>query len=142
MCRSTARRRHGEAVTRQIQHSVQYSLPSHPAGAHRMESVESPPFDPAVFDSLKVRLAADGPKAAADQLCESLRQAGDYGKLFYALLLKTRIEMGILPIPTASAVDLSNAQQEQYEQAIREACRTVGLLFLDAGNIGAAFSYF
>jgi len=107
-----------------------------------MESVESPPFDPAVFDSLKARLAADGPKAAADQLCESLRKAGDYGKLFYALLLKKRIEMGILPIPTASAVDLSNAQQEQYEQAIREACRTVGLLFLDAGNIGAAFSYF
>src|SRR5260370_42525956 len=107
-----------------------------------MDSAEPTPIDPAMFETLQARLAKDGPKAAVAELCESLRQAGDFAKLFYALLLKKRVEMNVLPIPTASATDFSPSQQEEYEQAIRAACRTVGQLFLDAGNIGAAFSYF
>ena len=50
--------------------------------------------------------------------------------------------MGVSPIPTAGAAEFTPAQQEEYENAIREACRTVGQLFLDDGQIPAAFGYF
>ena len=107
-----------------------------------MDLAEPTPFDPAVFDNLQAKLAAAGPKAAVDQLDKTLRASGDYAKLFYALLLKKRVEMGVLPIPTAGAGDFTPAQQQEYEDAIRDACREIGQLFLSAGNIGAAFSYF
>ncbi|MFL5341463.1 MAG: hypothetical protein ACJ8F7_15060 [Gemmataceae bacterium] len=107
-----------------------------------MDFAEPPPIDPAVFDSLQAKLAAGGPKAAVAELCRTLRDAGDYAKLFYALLLKKRVEMGVLPIPTAGAAEFTSEQQADYEGAIRSACREVGNLFLKAGQIGPAFSYF
>jgi hypothetical protein len=107
-----------------------------------MMTEEAVTFEPQLYDDLRAKLQQSGAEEAIRELCESLRSAGDYAKLFYALLLKDRVAIGVTPIPTASANEMTTDQQEKYEDAIRSACRTVGGLFLDAGNIGAAFGYF
>ena len=94
------------------------------------------------FDDLQQTLSASGPTHAIDALCEQLREQGDYGNLFYALLMKRRHELGVLPIPTAPAQSLPPAVHERYEAAIREAGNTVGRLYLDAGDIPRAWAYY
>ena len=106
-----------------------------------MDTVASPAADAAIFDELRMQLRKLGPAKAIDALCQKLREERDYGKLFYAMLMKKRFEMGVSPIPTGGAVDMTPKQQEEYENSVREACRTVGKLFLDTGNIPAAFEY-
>ncbi len=105
------------------------------------EAISAISDDPALYESLRARLAKDGPAPAIDWLGEELRRNGDFGKLFYALLLKKRFEMGVTPIPTAAASELTQQQQDEYEAAVREACRTVGKLFLDAGNVPAGYEF-
>jgi hypothetical protein len=109
-----------------------------------MQPVDSPPSAPdlAFFESIRRNLDREGPAKAIDRLCDSLRETKDYSKLFYALLMKKRLAMGVSPIPTAPSSELTPDQQEEYETAIREAARTVGGLFLDAGKIPLAFDYF
>jgi hypothetical protein len=94
------------------------------------------------FDDLRRTLAEHGPAAAADRLVETLRSAGQYDALFYALLLRTRQRLGTDPIPTRPADELPPALHTPYEEAIREASRTVGRLFLDAGDIPHAWNYY
>ena len=64
------------------------------------EPQQLPTFEPAAFDRLKAALASGGPTAAADALIAELRTAEDFNSLFYALLLKKRIELGVSPFPT------------------------------------------
>jgi hypothetical protein len=99
-------------------------------------------MDQAIFDKLQHTLTATGPEAAIDRLCESLREQKDYASLFYALLLKKRHELGISPIPTGPADELPEAVHEPYEEAIRQAARTVGGMYLEQGNIPQAWLYF
>ena len=108
-----------------------------------MQPTEAPPVvESELFDSIQRDLERDGPAKAVDRLCDELSEAKDYSKLFYAMLMKKRLAMGVSPIPTAPSNELTPAQQDEYETAIREAARTVGGLFLEAGRIPMAFDYF
>jgi len=98
--------------------------------------------DAAAFDELKATLAQRGKPAAIERLCQVLREKKDYSSLFYALLLKKRFELGVSPIPTGSAQELPEEIHEPYEEGIRQACREVGRLFLDQGDIPHAWVYF
>src|ERR1700694_2625753 len=98
--------------------------------------------DSAVFGELEHRLMDDGPNAAISRLCALLRERKDYSNLFYALLLKKRHELGVSLIPTGPAEELPASVHETYEDAIRDAARLVGGLYLDAGNIPHAWVYF
>jgi hypothetical protein len=100
------------------------------------------PLPTGVFDDLARTLAAAGPAAAADQLVDTLRLAGSYDALFYALLLRARHRMGADPIPSRPANELPEPLHGPYEEAIREAARTVGRLYLDAGDIPRAWNYY
>jgi hypothetical protein len=100
------------------------------------------PLPAGVFDDLRRTLTAKGPAAAADQLVETLRSAGNYDALFYAILLRARHRLGADPIPTRPAGELPEALHAPYEDAIRDAARTVGQLFIDAANIPSAWNYF
>jgi hypothetical protein len=104
--------------------------------------MDTPALDPAAFDHLRTALSTSGPLAAADQLCDQLRNAGDYQALFYALLLKKRVELGVSPFPTGPSADLPPHTHDAYEEAIRQAGRTVGRLYLDAGDIFKAWGFF
>ncbi|QDU22839.1 hypothetical protein [Urbifossiella limnaea] len=101
-----------------------------------------PPIDPAAFDRLRAALAAAGPAAAADSLIAELRAAGDLNGLFYALLLKKRVELGVSPFPTGPATDLPAHTHEPYEEAIRAAAREVGRLALDRGDLTKAWQFY
>jgi hypothetical protein len=95
-----------------------------------------------LFDELEHTLKADGPAAAIDLLCESLRERKDYANLFYALLLRKRQALGVSPVPTGSSQDLPGSVHGPYEDAIRDACRTVGRLYLEADDIPHAWAYY
>ena len=76
------------------------------------------------------------------RLSRALKELGDYNALFYALLMKKRVELGVIPFPTGAATDLPEASHEDYEDSIRAAGRLVGTLYLDQGDIRKAWFFF
>ena len=106
------------------------------------EAPEAPPFDPATFETVRDALAAAGPVAAAEKLVAELRAAEDFQNLFYAMLLKKRVELGVSPFPTGPSSELPPETHEPYEQAIREAGREVGQALLARGRFSQAWGFF
>jgi len=106
------------------------------------EEQAAPTLQPAVFDKVHATLAEHGPVAAVDELCDSLRQAGDFNALFYALLMRKRVQLGITPFPTGSSAELPAETHEEYEEAIRDAGRQVGQLYLGQGDVRKAWFFF
>ncbi|MHB1425974.1 MAG: hypothetical protein ACYC3I_22650 [Gemmataceae bacterium] len=99
-------------------------------------------MDSAFFDELERAFDAEGADAAVRRLCERLRDNKDYASLFYALLLQKRQQLGVSPIPTGPAADLPASTHDEYEDAIRQAARHVGALYLQEGQLAQAWSYF
>jgi hypothetical protein len=99
-------------------------------------------MDQATFDELQSTFTDRGPAAAIERLCATLRAGKDYGGLFYALLLKKRHELGVSPVPTGPAQELPAEVHAPYEDAIRDAGRLVGRLYLDEGDVPHAWVYF
>jgi hypothetical protein len=102
-------------------------------------------LDSKTLDTLQNTLQTAGPDAAIDRLCDELKTRGDFHGVFYAILMKKRLALGVSPLPTGNNQDIQNlprAQQEAFEDGIRDAARTAGGLCLDAGNIPQAFAYF
>src|SRR5262245_37479082 len=101
-----------------------------------------PTLSPETYARLQKTLAGNGPVAAVDQLCADLREIGDLNALFYALLMKKRVELGVSPFPTGAAADLPASTHEEYEKAIRDAGRLVGGEFLKQRDPRKAWFYF
>src|SRR5947209_6420194 len=99
-------------------------------------------MNPTVYDDLERTLTAQGPDAAVERLCATLREEKDYHSLFYALLLRKRHELGVSPLPTGPSADLPEAAVGPYEEGIRSAAREIGGLFLKAGNLPQAYGYY
>jgi hypothetical protein len=99
-------------------------------------------MEPAVFEDLQRTLNSAGPAAAIDRLCTSLRDEENLEPLFYARLLAARQKLDINPIPTAPISEIPDSKQDQYEEAIRLACREVGQLCLERGQLPQAFGYY
>lgn len=93
------------------------------------------------LDELRSAVAEHGPERAIDLLCARLRDRKEYHALFYALLMKKRLELGVSPIATASNTDLPPETHPAFEETIRQASRTVGDLFLAEGDIPQAWAY-
>ena len=101
-----------------------------------------PTTDPAVFDRVRAALDASGPLAAIDRLCDELKQAEDFQNLFYARLMRKRVELGVPPFPTGPSSELPGNTHEAYEEAIRTAGREVGHIYLSRGDIPKAWAFF
>jgi hypothetical protein len=99
-------------------------------------------MDRQLFDDLEKTLADRGPDGAIERLCDQLREHKDYTALFYALLMKKRHQLGVLPLPTGSSQDLPKETHAAYEEAIREAGQLVGRLYLKERNLSHAWMYF
>ena len=104
--------------------------------------MDTTPTDETLFDQLHSTVATQGIGPAMDQLITKLDQREDYQALFYALLLKKRVELGVSPFPTGPAAELPSEAHEPYEDAIREAGRKVGGLYLAKKQIARAWGYF
>ena len=99
-------------------------------------------MDATLFDQLEKTVKTAGPVAAVDKLAVELKAKKDYGALFYTLLMKKRVELGVSPIATGSNTDLPASAHRAFEDGIAEAARTVGKLYLDEGQIPQAWGYY
>src|SRR5580698_6870963 len=106
------------------------------------EALEPLLIDHTLFDQLRSTLGSAGPAAAVGRLVVDRRASGDFPNLFYALLLKKRVELGVSPFPNGPSSDLPPETHEPYEQAIREAGREVGNALLSNRQYGPAWSFF
>ena len=77
-----------------------------------------------------------------DALLAELRAKGDHQSLFYALLMRKRVELNVSPFPTGPASDLPPEAHAAYEDAIRDAAREVGGAILKRNDIAAAWPYY
>jgi hypothetical protein len=84
----------------------------------------------------------EGAGAAIDRLIAVLNDCGDFHKLFDALLLKKKFELGLPLVQPASFDDVSAERQQEFEESYVSAARTVGSLFLAQGDIPQAWLYF
>ncbi len=103
---------------------------------------ETPSVDPALFDRAESALADHGPLGAVDSLIADLMAAENYQAVFYAKLLRKRVELGVAPFPTGPSSELPDASHEDYENAIREAGRTVGALYLEKRDFAKAWGFY
>jgi len=99
-------------------------------------------MDETLYDDLQRTLEKQGPAQAIDSLCATLRERKEFSSLFYALLMKKRHELGVNPLPTSPGSELPASAHAPYEDAIRQAGREVGQLWLDQGDISRAAPYF
>ena len=106
-----------------------------------MES-ETPTIDPALFDRARAALAAEGPLKAIDALIAELLKAENFQAVFYAMLMRKRVELGVSPFPTGPSSELPDDSHEAYENAIRDAGRTVGGLYLDRRDYAKAWGFY
>jgi hypothetical protein len=94
------------------------------------------------LDQLQATFASQGPAATIEHLIADLTSSKDYQSLFYALLMKTRFELGLVPISTGNNNDVPPEKLDAFENGIRTAARTVGQLFLNDGKLPQAWVYF
>src|SRR5262249_1648120 len=99
-------------------------------------------MDQQTYDQLQRTLESEGPQVAIERLCTVLRERKDYTSLFYALLMKKRLELGVSPVPTGASEDLPPETHEPYEEAIRQAARLAGGLYLEERKIPHAWSFY
>jgi hypothetical protein len=106
------------------------------------DEAPQPALDAAAYDRLQATLAARGPQAAVDDLIAELQKAEDHQSLFYALLMKKRVELGVSPFPTGNATELPAHTHEAYEDGIRAAGRQVGGMLLERKEYAKAWPFF
>lgn len=103
---------------------------------------DAPPLDPALYDRTAAVLAERGPLAAVDALCGDLQAAGNFQALFYAKLMRKRVELGVAPFPTGPSSDLPDAIHEDFENAIRDAGRSVGAQLVERREFAKAWGFY
>lgn len=107
-----------------------------------MELEAKPGLPDVSLDSVAETLASEGKLAAVDRLCQELQAAEEYHSLFYARLMRKRVELGVSPFPTGPAQDLPAATHAAYEDAIREAAREIGGILIAKRDLPRAWGYY
>ncbi|MCH7988641.1 MAG: hypothetical protein IID46_05740 [Planctomycetes bacterium] len=93
------------------------------------------------FETIEQWNQTQGAAAAIDRLVETLQADKDYHKLFDALLIKKKFEMGVSLVRPTSFDDVPQEKQEEFEEHYVDTARTIGLLFLEQKNIPQAWIY-
>jgi hypothetical protein len=93
-----------------------------------------PERDP--FDELEQTIREEGAGAAFELLVRRAREAGNYREVFSARVMQARHAAGL---PLIEAGESAGAPSEE---ALRNAAREAGELFLEAGDIPGAWPYF
>lgn len=93
------------------------------------------------FATIDAARHSRGPAAAIDALIETLNAGGDFHRLFDALLLKKKYEMGLPVARPSSFDDVPTDRQAEFEEAYIVAARRVGSALLAQNNIPNAWVY-
>ena len=94
-----------------------------------------------MFGRLEQLLESENPSMSFDLLIGQFRAAKDYRSLFEARLMRKRLELGLPLFLTDDLSALPSEVRESYVQAVNEAARDVGELFLSDGEIAQAWPY-
>jgi hypothetical protein len=95
-----------------------------------------------LFGQLQDQLHAGGASAVFDRLAASLREQREYHKLFDALCLKKKYELGAPLNRPTSFDDVPAARRDEFESAYVAAAREVGQLLLADKKLSQSFVYF
>jgi hypothetical protein len=82
-----------------------------------------------------------GPAAAVNELVRTLEANHDWHRLFDALLLKKKLEMGLPTARPSSFDQIPENRQAEFEETYVEAARRVGRALLAENNIPQAWMY-
>src|SRR5690242_11874023 len=94
------------------------------------------------FDELDSAGSSQGGAAAIGRLIDTLAERKEYHRLFDALLLQKRFEMGLPLARVTSLDDVPETQQEEFEEHYIAAARRIGQALLDNDNLPQAWLYF
>ena len=95
-----------------------------------------------LFNQLQDQLRVGGASAVFERLATSLREQREYHKLFDALCLKKKHELGVPLNRPTSFEDVPAAKRDEFESAYVAAAREVGQLLLADKKLGQSFVYF
>jgi hypothetical protein len=112
-----------------------------PAEIRTAAVTETVPMAEETFSTIEKIRQTSGPAAAIEELIRSLEQRGELHRLFDAILLKKKFEMG-LPLSRPTSFDnVPEERQAEFEEAYISAARRVGQAFLAENNIPQAWIY-
>lgn len=94
------------------------------------------------FDVFQETSRTLGPQAVLDSLIQTLGTSQEYHRLFDAMLLKKKFELGLPLLQPTSFEDVPPAHLDAFKKCYVEAAREIGHLFLEAGRISDAWIYF
>src|SRR5882757_7663193 len=93
------------------------------------------------FDDLAQIHESQGSAAAIDHLISVLREEKRFHPLFDALLMKKRLELGLVLVRPTSLKDVPEERRDEFEKFYIDAAREVGQLLLDENSIPQAWNY-
>lgn len=99
-----------------------------------------PPVE-ADFDAIETAAARSTPSDAVEKLISTLRERKDFHRLFDALLLKRKFELGLPLSRPSSLADVPQEHRKTVEETYMAAAREVGNLFLAEGDLPNAWTY-
>jgi hypothetical protein len=95
-----------------------------------------------VFDLIEQAVRAGGAESGFDVLAQRLRGDKNYPLLFEARVIQQRHKMGLPPLRVDGIDDVPAFQRVAYDEALSQAAREAGSLFLADGDILRAWPYF
>lgn len=93
------------------------------------------------FDSLEQFASQKNSGELLNNLIQTIRDSGDYHKLFDALMLKKKYELGLPLSRPSSLQDVPEEHRKEVEAAYIEAAREVGESLVDQGDLSGAWMY-
>ena len=93
------------------------------------------------FANIETALNSGGVDAVLDNLDKSLREGKRFHELFECLKMKIRHQLDLPLLYSDSGEELEPTKRDALEEGLIEACRTVGTLLLDEGQIREGWTY-
>ena len=93
------------------------------------------------FDRLETEWNDGGAVAAVAELVSQLTEQKQYHELFEALKMQARINQGLPPMPDSMEDQLDEQQRNELEDGLIDACRQVGLLLIESGQLREGWMY-
>lgn len=94
-----------------------------------------------IFETLEGILDSNDPDRAIDFLIQRFRTAKKYAEWFDAVTMRARLKLGLPLVQFQSNSEIPGEARAAYEEAVLEAARKTGDLFLAEGNIPNAWRY-
>lgn len=95
-----------------------------------------------LFDELQTACTSSDAKAVIEQLIEHLTTNKDYDRLFDALCMRAKHELGLPLVQPTSFDDVPAEHDETFKGMYVDAARSTGQMLLDDGDIPRAWIYF